>query len=138
MKYRDVAERLSRPGCREVDRRSSGSHRKWVNAATGKATVLPDWGSRDLKLGTVRAIVRQLGLSWEEFQRTRHEALGGLSGLARPCWGPIDRALEFQSRSCRIAETWAGLRARMETILENNASSPRRFNSIAVGSAGPK
>jgi len=27
----------------------------------------PDWGGSDLKSGTVRAIVRQLGLSWEAF-----------------------------------------------------------------------
>ena len=68
MRYRDAAEKLRRLGCREVERRSGGAHRKWMNPATGAATVLPDWGSKDLKLGTVRAVVRQLGLDWEAFR----------------------------------------------------------------------
>jgi predicted RNA binding protein YcfA (HicA-like mRNA interferase family) len=32
-----------------------------------RSTVVLDWGGRDLKPGTVRAVVRQLGLDWEEF-----------------------------------------------------------------------
>jgi hypothetical protein len=43
------------------------SHRKWHNPATGDATVIPDWGSKDLKLGTIRAAVRQLGVDWKKF-----------------------------------------------------------------------
>jgi mRNA interferase HicA len=31
-------------------------------------TSLPDWGSRDLKLGTIRAAVRQLGIDWDAFE----------------------------------------------------------------------
>ncbi len=27
----------------------------------------PDWGSKDLKNGTLRAAVKQLGLDWDEF-----------------------------------------------------------------------
>jgi mRNA interferase HicA len=68
MKYRDVARKLASLGCEELPRQGGGSHRKWHNPATQRATVLPDWGSRDLKLGTVRAAVRQLGLDWREFQ----------------------------------------------------------------------
>jgi len=30
---------------------------------------VPDWGSKDLKTGTVRAAVKQLGLDWEEFKK---------------------------------------------------------------------
>ena len=44
-------------------------NRKWLNPATGSLTVVPDWGGDDLKLGTVRGAVRQLGLSWDEFGR---------------------------------------------------------------------
>jgi hypothetical protein len=29
--------------------------------------VLPDWGSKDLKQGTLRAAVRDLGIDWKEF-----------------------------------------------------------------------
>ncbi len=31
------------------------------------ATVLPDWGGKDLELGTVCAAVRDLGIDWEVF-----------------------------------------------------------------------
>lgn len=70
MKYRDVAGKLTTLGCQELPRKGGGSHRKWLNPATQNVTVVPDWGSRDLKLGTVRAVVRQLGLDWAEFQAT--------------------------------------------------------------------
>jgi mRNA interferase HicA len=54
-------------GCHELERRGGGSHRKWFNPATQRATVLPDWGSRDLKMGTVRSAIRQLGIDWQDF-----------------------------------------------------------------------
>jgi len=38
-----------------------------VNPASGRGTVVPDWGADDLKLGTLRAIIRQLGLEWDAF-----------------------------------------------------------------------
>ncbi|MFH1107921.1 MAG: type II toxin-antitoxin system HicA family toxin [Planctomycetota bacterium] len=69
MTYRDVSRKLVALGCTELPRRGQGSHRKWFNPATKRATVVPDWGGRDLKLGTVRAAVRQLGLAWEQFQQ---------------------------------------------------------------------
>jgi mRNA interferase HicA len=68
MKYRVVARKLIDLGCREIPRKGGGSHRKWENPATQRATVVPDWGGRDLKLGTVRAAVRQLGIDWQQFQ----------------------------------------------------------------------
>ena len=68
MKYRDVARKLTRLGCQELPRRSGGSHRKWFNPATNMSTVVPDWGAKELKLGTVRAVVRQLGLDWQTFE----------------------------------------------------------------------
>ena len=67
MRYREVARKLSTLGCREVPRTGDGSPRKWHNPATGSSTVLPDWGGDDLKLGTIRGALRQLGLSWDEF-----------------------------------------------------------------------
>ena len=66
MRYREVAKRLRRLGCQEL-RRGKGSHRIWHNAATGKVAAVPDWGSRDLAPGTVRAIIRELGISRREF-----------------------------------------------------------------------
>ena len=67
MRYRDVARKLSALGCREIPRTGDGSHRKWLNPAANRSTVVPDWGGKDLKLGTVRAGVRQLGLDLETF-----------------------------------------------------------------------
>lgn len=67
MNYRELARKLTALGCREQTRKRGGSHRKWV-APNQRATVIPDWGSRDLKLGTVRSAVRQLGIDWQNFQ----------------------------------------------------------------------
>lgn len=67
MRYRDAAAKLAALGCREVPRRGGGSHRKWFNPAADRAAVLPDWGGKDLKAGTLRAVVRQLGLEWQAF-----------------------------------------------------------------------
>jgi len=68
MTYRDVARKLTALGCEELPRRGGGSHRKWFNPDTQRATVIPDWGGRDLKAGTIRAAVRQLGIDWDDFQ----------------------------------------------------------------------
>ena len=69
MKYREVATRLRTLGCLEIPRSGGGSHRKWRNPTNARSTVVPDWGSRDLKLGTVRGVVRQLGLDWDRFSK---------------------------------------------------------------------
>ena len=66
MKYRDVAERSRELGCQELVR-GKGSHCKWHTPSNGKVTSVPDWGIKDLAPGTVRAVVRQLGISREEF-----------------------------------------------------------------------
>ena len=67
MRYRDVQRKLIALGCREIPRTGGGSHRKWINPTATRSTVIPDWGGKDLKLGTVRACVRQLGIAWEHF-----------------------------------------------------------------------
>ena len=68
MTYREVERKLRRLGCQELPRRSGGSHRKWINPLTERATTVPDWGAKDLKLGTIRGVVRQLGLDWQAFE----------------------------------------------------------------------
>jgi mRNA interferase HicA len=67
VRYRDVEKKLIELGCRELPRNGGGSHRKWRNPANGSITIVPDWGSDDLKLGTLRAAVRQLGIAWDDF-----------------------------------------------------------------------
>ena len=37
----------------------------------GMIAPLPDWGAKDLKLGTLRAVIRQLGLDWKEFTESK-------------------------------------------------------------------
>jgi len=61
---------LRQLGCEEIPRRSGGSHRKWHNPATGSIVSIPDWGRKDLKLGTLRRIIRQLNLDWQDFLQT--------------------------------------------------------------------
>jgi predicted RNA binding protein YcfA (HicA-like mRNA interferase family) len=67
MTYREVTRRLTALGCQELPRRGSGSHRKWLNPKARRVTVVPDWSGRDLKMGTIRAAVKQLGLEWTDF-----------------------------------------------------------------------
>jgi predicted RNA binding protein YcfA (HicA-like mRNA interferase family) len=67
MKYREVSKKLKVLGCEEFSRRGGGSHRVWHNPQNGKIAPLPDWGAKDLKLGTLRAVIRQLGLDWQDF-----------------------------------------------------------------------
>jgi len=69
VKYREVAHKLRALGCEELPRRRGGSHRKWHNPATGHIAPVPDWSAKDLKMGTLRHIVRQLGLDWEAFKQ---------------------------------------------------------------------
>jgi mRNA interferase HicA len=68
MKYREFTRRLKILGCQEIPRRNTGSHRKWINPLSGKGTVIPDWGNKDLKIGTVRKILKQLKIEIEEFE----------------------------------------------------------------------
>jgi len=70
MNYREAARKLARLGCRELPRRGGGSHRKWLNPETNRAAVLPDWGATDLKSGTLRVALKQLGIAWEEFEKS--------------------------------------------------------------------
>lgn len=67
MRYREVARRLRKLGCSEIERRGKGSHRMWISRVTGKGTILPYSGSKDLKIRTLRKAVGQLGLDWQEF-----------------------------------------------------------------------
>lgn len=66
MNYRQLARRLRKLGCEEL-RQAKGSHRYWHNPMTNEVTAVPDWGSKDLKPGTVRGIIRALGISRKDF-----------------------------------------------------------------------
>jgi predicted RNA binding protein YcfA (HicA-like mRNA interferase family) len=66
MRYREFAQRLGELGCTEL-REGKGSHRIWHNPATGLVASVPDWGSRDLAPGTIRAVLRELGIRRKDF-----------------------------------------------------------------------
>lgn len=70
MRYREVERRLKKLGCIEINTKSGGSHRKWINPKNGRGAPVPDWGSKDLKNGTLRSVVKLLGFEWDEFSST--------------------------------------------------------------------
>ena len=41
----------------------------WLNPNTNLSTVIPYPGRKDLKTGTMRSVIRQLGIEWREFQQ---------------------------------------------------------------------
>lgn len=69
MNYKEFTKKLQALGCIEIPRRGGGSHRKWLNPVSGKGTVIPDWGNKDLKQGTIRGILKQLAIAIEDFEK---------------------------------------------------------------------
>ena len=69
MKYREIVKRLKALGCYEIKRKGKGSHRKWINPVAKKGTVIPDWGSKDLKQGTLKAILKQLEIDLDKWDK---------------------------------------------------------------------
>ena len=65
LNYREVARRLRAFGF-AFDRPGPGSHEVWRNGATGRKVTLPHH-SRDMVEGTLRAILREAGISLDEF-----------------------------------------------------------------------
>lgn len=47
--------------------RSSGSHQLYVNPVTGKRTIVPVHGNKDLPKGLFYAILKQAGIDKSEF-----------------------------------------------------------------------
>ena len=47
----------------------TGSHVTLIHRETKRRAVVPEHGGRDLRTGTLRAILRDTGLSVEEFSR---------------------------------------------------------------------
>jgi predicted RNA binding protein YcfA (HicA-like mRNA interferase family) len=67
--YRDVVRRLKLFGF-VFDRQAAGSHEIWFNPVTGLYTTMPNHPG-DLPEGTLRAIIRQAGLTPEQFLTVR-------------------------------------------------------------------
>ena len=63
--YRRIARQLGALGF-AFDRQAAGSHEIWFNPRTKRYTTLPNHPG-DIPEGTLRAIVRQAGVSADEF-----------------------------------------------------------------------
>lgn len=66
MTYRDLVRKL-RSGGFEFDRSAAGSHEIWYNPQTRRRTTVPNHPG-DLATGTLRAIIRQAGLTKKQFE----------------------------------------------------------------------
>ena len=64
-KYRRIVKRLRQLGF-EFDRQAAGSHEIWHNPATDRYTTIPNHPG-DMPEGTLKAILRQAGITAEEF-----------------------------------------------------------------------
>lgn len=64
-KYRQIIKKLKSLGF-VFDRQAAGSHEIWFNATTNKYTTIPNHPG-DMPEGTLRAILRQAGVSTEQF-----------------------------------------------------------------------
>ncbi|MDQ6699814.1 MAG: type II toxin-antitoxin system HicA family toxin [Acidobacteriota bacterium] len=63
--YREVVSKLKACGFR-FDRQAAGSHEIWFNISTRRYTTIPNHRG-DLPEGTLRAILKQAGVSPEQF-----------------------------------------------------------------------
>jgi len=66
LSYREITRRLTRLGFRFY-RQGKGSHELWVRDTDGKVIPLPHYKGKKIRKGTVRAIIREIGVNVEEF-----------------------------------------------------------------------
>jgi len=64
-RYRGIVKRLKADGF-EFDRQAVGSHEIWYNKQTNRYTTIPNHPG-DMPEGTLRAILKQAGISPEAF-----------------------------------------------------------------------
>jgi predicted RNA binding protein YcfA (HicA-like mRNA interferase family) len=65
MSYRETVRRLRAAGF-AFDRRAKGSHEVWYNPETHRRVTVPHHPG-DLPMGTLRAIIREAGLTVDAF-----------------------------------------------------------------------
>jgi predicted RNA binding protein YcfA (HicA-like mRNA interferase family) len=64
--YRDVTRRLRQLGFRFY-RHGKGSHELWVRDSDGRVVPVPHHSGKTIRKGTVRAIIREVGVTVREF-----------------------------------------------------------------------
>jgi len=65
---REVIRGLKKAGF-EFDRQAKGSHEIWYNPATKRSTTIPNHPGVEIPKGTLKAILKQAGLSFDEFSQ---------------------------------------------------------------------
>ena len=70
LRYREVVKRLRRLGFRFY-RHGRGSHELWVRDADGLVIPVPRYKGKPIRKGTVRAIIREIGISVDEFMELK-------------------------------------------------------------------
>jgi len=66
IKYNRLIARLKKLGFRFY-RQGRGSHELWVRDSDGKAVPIPH--KKEIKIGTLKAIIREIGMTNEEFEK---------------------------------------------------------------------
>jgi predicted RNA binding protein YcfA (HicA-like mRNA interferase family) len=64
-KYREIIKKIKKLGF-SFYRQAAGSHEIWYNNTTNKFTTIPNHPG-DMPEGTLRAILKQAGITTEEF-----------------------------------------------------------------------
>jgi predicted RNA binding protein YcfA (HicA-like mRNA interferase family) len=64
-RYREIVQRLKTLGF-QFDRQAAGSHEIWFNPSTRRYTTIPNHPG-DMPEGTLRAILKQAGVTPEQF-----------------------------------------------------------------------
>jgi predicted RNA binding protein YcfA (HicA-like mRNA interferase family) len=68
LNYLEVIQRLRKLGFRFY-RQGKGSHELWVRDADGTVVPVPHYKGKKIRKGTVRAIIREVGVSVEDFMK---------------------------------------------------------------------
>ncbi len=66
LSYREITLRLRKLGF-HFYRHGKGSHELWVRDADGRVVPIPRHQGKNIRKGTVRAIIREIGVSVVEF-----------------------------------------------------------------------
>jgi len=66
LNYQEVTERLRKLGFRFY-RQGKGSHELWVRDSDSRVVPVPNYRGKKIRKGTVRAIIREVGIGVTEF-----------------------------------------------------------------------
>ncbi|MBM3129908.1 MAG: type II toxin-antitoxin system HicA family toxin [Chloroflexi bacterium] len=69
LNYQEITSRLRRLGFRFY-RHGKGSHELWVRETDGRVVPVPHYRGKKVRKGTLRAIIREVGVSVVEFMES--------------------------------------------------------------------